>query len=315
MPGRLQNTPVSRQKGVALITVMLIVALATTVAATMASQQQLDIRRTENTLFYGQAMMYSLGVEQWVRQILIRDFRDNKTDHLGEDWAVKLPPLPVEGGLLKGAIEDLQARFNLNNLQQTGKAGKRAKQRFQRLLRALELDESLANTVLDWLDNDQEARFPGGAEDVYYLGIQPAYRSADQMMQSPSELLLLKELPREAYKKLLPHVCTLPRVTPININTASAEVLATLSDDLKPADFADVIKQREKDPFTSVENFLSDKIFAGKNIPKEGLSVNSEFFLLHSEVLIGHIQQRYATVLERDNTGMIRTLVRSQGEI
>jgi len=101
------------QRGVALITVMLVVALATTAAVNMAGRQQLDIRRTENVLYQGQALMYLLGVESWARQFLSDDRRKNKIDHLGEDWAVRLPPLPIEGGQLMGFIDDLQGRCKI----------------------------------------------------------------------------------------------------------------------------------------------------------------------------------------------------------
>ena len=114
------------QRGVALLTVMLVVALATTTAVAMASRQQLDIRRTENTLYQGQALMYLYGVESWSMQFLAEDRRDNEIDHNDEDWATRLPPLPVEGGQVQGYIEDLQGRFSLNSLNLPDESGKLA---------------------------------------------------------------------------------------------------------------------------------------------------------------------------------------------
>ena len=306
---------IQRHRGVALLTVLLVVALATTTAVAMASRQQLDIRRTENTLYQGQALMYLYGVESWSQQFLADDRRKNEIDHNGEDWATRLPPLPVEGGQVQGFLEDLQGRFNLNTLNQTGNPGKLARERFERLLRQLELNPEITSTIQDWLDQDIEARFPAGAEDDFYLGLDPAYRTANQNMLSPSELLLLKDLDKETYDKLRPYVTALPTNTPININTASAEVLLCLADQLTKAGIEGLLKKREDKAYNSVEDFLAEEIFAGKKIPPEGLSVNSDYFLMQAQADIGHVQQTLSSIFIRDNEGRIQTILRSETEI
>ena len=312
---QLSTSLTQRNRGVALLTVLLVVALATTTAVAMASRQQLDIRRTENTLYQGQALMYLYGVETWSQQFLADDRRDNEIDHNGEDWATRLPPLPVEGGQVQGFLEDLQGRFNLNTLNQSGDAGKLARERFERLLRQLDLNTEMISTILDWLDADIEARFPAGAEDDYYLGLDPAYRTANQNMLSPSELLLLKDLNKEIYDKLRPFVTTLPANTAININTASVEVLLSLADDLSKSEIESLVKKREDKAYKSVEDFLAEDIFAGKNIPLEGLSVNSDYFLLQAQADIGHVQQILTSIFVRDNEGRIQTILRSENEL
>ena len=312
---QLSTSLTQRNRGVALLTVLLVVALATTTAVAMASRQQLDIRRTENTLYQGQALMYLYGVETWSQQFLADDRRDNEIDHNGEDWATRLPPLPVEGGQVQGFLEDLQGRFNLNTLNQSGDAGKLARERFERLLRQLDLNTEMISTIQDWLDADIEAHFPAGAEDDYYLGLDPAYRTANQNMLSPSELLLLKDLNKEIYDKLRPFVTTLPANTAININTASVEVLLSLADDLSKSEIESLVKKREDKAYKSVEDFLAEDIFAGKNIPLEGLSVNSDYFLLHAQADIGHVQQTLISIFVRDKDGRIQTILRSEKEL
>ncbi|NNF96382.1 MAG: type II secretion system minor pseudopilin GspK [Halobacteria archaeon] len=311
----MANKLSQRNRGVALLTVLLVVALATTTAVAMASRQQLDIRRTENTLYQGQALMYLYGVESWSLQFLAEDRRDNEIDHNGEDWATRLPPLPVEGGQVQGFIEDLQGRFNLNSLSQPDDSGKLARERFERLLKQLEINTEAMSTIQDWLDADIDPRFPAGAEDDYYLGQEPAYRTANQNMLSPSELLLLKDLDKEIYEKLRPHINTLPVATPININTASLEVLMSLADDLSKADIESLIKTREDKAYESVEAFLAEDIFAGKNVSDQGLSVNSDYFLLLAQADIGHVQQTLTSIFVRNDDGRIQILVRSDNEI
>jgi len=315
MLSRLPASLTQRNRGVALLTVLLVVVLATTTAVAMASRQQLDIRRTENTLYQGQALMYLYGVESWSQQFLADDRRDNEIDHNGEDWATRLPPLPVEGGQVQGFLEDLQGRFNLNTLSQSGEPGKLARERFERLLRQLELNTEMISTIQDWLDADIEARFPAGAEDDFYLGLDPAYRTANQNMLSPSELLLLKDLNKEIYEKLQPFVTTLPANTAININTASVEVLLSLADDLSKSEMESLLKKREDKAYKSVEDFLAEDMFAGKNIPLEGLSINSDYFLLRAQADIGHVQQTLISIFVRDNEGRIQTILRSEKEL
>lgn len=314
MPGVPANLS-QRSRGVALLTVMLVVALATTTAVAMASRQQLDIRRTENTLYQGQALMYLYGVETWSQQFLAEDRRNNEIDHNGEDWAVRLPPLPIEGGQVQGFIEDLQGRFNLNSLNQPNDSGKLARERFERLLIQLEINTEIMSTIQDWLDADIDPRFPAGAEDDYYLGQDPAYRTANQNMLSPSELLLLKDLDKEIYEKLSPHVNALPGVTPININTASPEVLMSLADDVSKTDIEGLIKKREDNAYESVEAFLAEEVFAGKNVSDAGLSVNSDYFLLLAQADIGHLHQTLTSIFVRDDEGRIEVLLRSDSGI
>ena len=109
-----------RQTGVALITVLLIVFLASIAAVSLAAMQQLAIRRSGALLHQQQARLYTLGLEQAAMLILTRDRANSKTDHPGEEWATLPLTLPVEGGVLTGRIRDMQGCFNLNNLWQPG---------------------------------------------------------------------------------------------------------------------------------------------------------------------------------------------------
>ncbi len=144
-----------RQTGVALITVLLVVFLATIAATALSSVQQLTLRRSTLHLHLHQARLYTLGAEQWAMSILQRDRRDNDTDHLGEDWASLPPALPVEGGSISGHLEDLQGRFHLNNLiNSEGELDPVWLGHLERLLEHLELESGLAQAIVDWIDAD-----------------------------------------------------------------------------------------------------------------------------------------------------------------
>jgi len=308
-----------RQRGVALIIVMLIVAIASTAAVAMLSRQQLDLRRTENSLYYGQARLYALGVEYLAKQVLMDDRKKNKTDDLSEDWAnpAGLKYSTTEGVQMSGKLTDLQGLYNINALRQKGNALKEAEAQFRRLLKVVGLDPEISDAVVDWLDENQDVHFPSGAEDNYYLGLPQAYRTSGQPMVSTSELLLVKGMTPKGFAALKPFVCALPKLSTLNINTAPAEVLATLADNLPLAQLQALVKKREQSPYTDVQAFLSDRIFAGRQINSKALDVASKYFMLHSETRISHVLYQHTAMLERKAKPKItvRTLMRMEGEL
>ena len=150
-----------RQRGVALITAILITALVSSVALNLAWDNALDMRRTMTLLYRDQAIQVALGAENWVQQILRDDLGESDTDHLGEIWATELPGLPIESdavqGELFGSVEDLQSRFNVNNLiDENGEIDELALEQFQRLLQVLGLDPRFAGIAADWIDSNQD---------------------------------------------------------------------------------------------------------------------------------------------------------------
>ena len=131
-----------RQRGVAVLTAMLVVAIGTIIAVNLMWEATLDLRRTESALAADQGLMYMQGAEAWAADILRQDQVDSpNSDNLSEQWATELPPLPVDGGTIVGKLEDLQGRFNLNNLiKPDGTQNDLARRQFERLLGLLNLD-------------------------------------------------------------------------------------------------------------------------------------------------------------------------------
>ena len=113
---KVANHKFQRQRGVAIITALLIVTIAATVSITISTQLQLDVRRTSNMIAQDQAMFYLLAAEEWSQRILREDKKDNNFDALSETWAFELPPLPVTGGSIQGKISDLHSCININSL-------------------------------------------------------------------------------------------------------------------------------------------------------------------------------------------------------
>lgn len=239
------------QRGVALITALLVIALVTAAAVAMASRQQLDIRRTANTLQRDQAYVYAMGAEVMARAVLAKD-DPQKPDHKEEDWAKSGVTIPFEGGLLTGTLEDIQGRFNLNNVVKNGVASPQDVERLKRLLLILKGKSppdpdkevwknaeppDLANAILDWIDADSNVS-PGGAEDSDYLQAERPYRAANAPMVSTSELLLVRGFNAGIYREVAPYVTALPEYTKINVNTAKLDVLRALDTDVTCVDVA-----------------------------------------------------------------------------
>ena len=301
-----------RQQGVALITALLVVAIATVAAVAMATRQQMDIRRTGGLLHSEQAYAFSLGAESWAQVVLARDKRNSKIDTLYEDWSTQPPVSVVEGGSIIGRILDLQGRFNVNNLVVNGAADNDAIARYKRLLSRLELDESLADPLVDWIDSDINVRFPDGAEDEVYLGAPTPYRSANRLVADISELRLVKGYEPEVIEKLRPFVVALPEATPLNVNTASAEVLSAVAANMSLADGESLVETRGEDGFETVAKFTQQNELSGKQLTAAQLSVESDWFLMVSEANIGLSRARLASLIQRTDKGML--VVRRQRE-
>ncbi len=305
--------PHSHSRGVALIMALLVVAIATVAATALSQRIALDTRRSASMIDGDQAWMYAEGAEGWIKSVLARDLRDNQIDHLQEAWAQTLPPLGLPGGAIIGRITDMQGLINLNGLYDSGGVSDpQTVERVQRLLVLHELDPELYWAIIDWLDPDLEASPPSGAEDDYYIGLDPPYLAANQPMQSPTELRLIKGFDQEAYEKIIPFVTALPGNTPININTAPAEVIVTLSpnSDLEAA--TSLVEARAEKPFETVSEFSQHPLFQSLDISNtEDIVINSQYFMLHSDVRVGQGRAKLDSVIFRESVNKQTIIYRS----
>ncbi|MCU7914748.1 MAG: type II secretion system minor pseudopilin GspK [Candidatus Thiodiazotropha sp. (ex Gloverina cf. vestifex)] len=315
-----------KQRGVALITALAIVSLASLAAVAMTHTMQLSIRRTTNILTTDQGFLYTLGSEAWSRGMLIRDLQDseqNTYDGLDEDWAQELPPTPVEGGEVQALTTDLQARFNLNNLYLKSESTEEEKQQFalqlalfKRLLVLLELEESIAQATADWLDQDINLQFPDGAEDNEYLNTEQPYRTGNNRMGNPSEIRLVKGVSAEAYETLAPYITALPENAPININTASPQLLQALVNTLDEQTAEQLKDEREENPFKNKKSFVDRlKDLLDENKVKSQdidplISVTSRFYQLETTVRMEFISQQLHSLLYKGDKDVV-TLSRS----
>ena len=290
------------QRGMAVITAILVVALVASTASFMAWQQQLWVRQVENLNAQAQSRVVALAALQWARAALAQDARNNKVDHLGEGWAQALAPLPVEGGELTGGLSDQQGLFNLNNLVRGGKTSAADLAVLRTLLEQLQLSPNLANAVADWIDPDTEVTYPGGAEDTDYLALDPPYRAANRMLTTVDSLYRIKGFDVDTVARLRPFVTALPQATPVNVNTAPAEVLAAVITNL-PLDQAQaLVAARKARHFQDIADFRARLPKTVTQVNETLLSVGSRYFLVTGHARFGRAKVGYEALLERETT-------------
>jgi general secretion pathway protein K len=258
-------------------------------------------RAAELTADHIQAQVLIQAGVDWSRAVLGYDRRTNNVDHLGEPWAMRLPAMPIENGELTGYIEDQQGLFNLNNLVKGGKVNAAQLAIFQRLLSTLGLPVALADTLADWIDADNESQ-PQGAEDAYYLALQPPYLAANQPLIDVDELALVRGFDEGVRARLRPFVTALPRFTAVNANTAPPEVLAAVVEGLGLDRARDLVAKRERAFFNSTDEFFR-QLPPGLIVPTENISVSSNYFMATLRVTIAGAQARGLTLLARDDIG------------
>jgi len=286
------------QRGIALITAMLVVAIAATVGTAMALNSDIWLRKATNSRDRTQAEAIRVGAQHFAAWALRKDARETKTDDLSEAWA-QPQTLPIDNGVGVVSVQliDAQGRFNLNNLvkndqPQTAYAGM-----FRRLLELVDQPPDLAEAAIDWIDANSQAQ-PKGAEDIDYLGLTPPYRSANRPINSVDELRLVRGFTAEMVEQLRPFLTALPTETAININTATPTVLAAMYPNVSVNVMEQAIAGREQKPFANI-NELKQLLPPDTPSPQVATGVTSSYFYLNVDTGIGRVQYRSVSLLKR----------------
>ncbi len=282
---------IARQQGVALLTILIMVVLATILAMSILKHQQANLDETKLMLRQDQALMYAQSAEYFLSELLIQDAKDNQLDNLNESWAKPMPIFPVEDGFVSGRVIDENSRFNLNTLlNERGEKNEAAILFFQNMLKRLELDPEMVEAIIDWQDNDQETVGAMGAENNYYQGLEQGYLSPNQMFSSVEQLQMVRGFAGEAYQKLKPYITVLPtRNSKMNINTVDGFVLTCLNDQLNQMMVDDVVL-RMRNNMETFDNFAAIwDVSPFSNVEQEQQSVFSSLFDTKSAFFMAEI--------------------------
>ena len=298
----------SSQRGIALLTILVMVALATILAATIAKRQTNTAENTGYLMRQDQSLLYAKSAEAFFSELLIQD-SDNggNIDHLQENWAKPMPAFPVEDGFISGRLLDESGKFNLNNLLKAdGSVDDSARRWFEKLLQRVGLPAELSQAVIDWQDADDETTGAMGAESNYYQGLDPSYLASNTRFHQVEELKLVRGFEGKNYDLIAPYVTALPEATKINMNTAAPLLLASIDPklDLKTLEQELKAKQAELAYFNSVEDLWKLNAFSGiepqnKTDAAAWLDSKSNYFTAQIEVVLSERKRQFSSAMMR----------------
>lgn len=342
-----------KQTGVAIITALLIVTIATTISISISTQLQLDIRRTGNLVALDQADMYVSLVEKLAEQALTKKVPfDALMDNLRLNGVFQVPYL-VDNAKILGEITDLNSCININTLLDSDATPPTidaiVQARLNRLFTNNGIAPAMITSLYDWMDAGSEpAPFDiyNGAEDGYYLNLEQPYHTANQTLFSFTETRLIKganvpignQITYTVIRKLSeailnntdggPTLCafdTSASTSPpqINVNTASRQVLQSLSKDMNAADVATIINCRagpDGVAFAKINDFYQCGALAGSTgiggkitaAERKQLDVTSDYFLLKTTISLGNIKKIIYSTIYRKPAGTTQIISRTQ---
>lgn len=274
---------------------MLLAALAAIIAATLLWQQQLWAGEYGRRRDQVQAQALAMAGVQWARQILFENAPPSAV-HLGQPWAYRLPPTPIEDGSIGGEISDAQGRLNVNDLAASGNAAASSRAALQRLFTEIGVPAALLDALATWVSPEGEA---GGAGDAYYLAQSPPGLAAHAPVRRVAELLSLRGANLAMVSRLRPFVDALDPPTAVNVNTAPPEVLVAAIGGLDAAGATALVASRSTTPFANLGDFRGRLNRPDLTIDETSLTVTSDWFVVTIEARQGDTVAYARALLKR----------------
>ncbi|WP_296002173.1 type II secretion system minor pseudopilin GspK [Rugamonas sp.] len=311
-PARRRPFPQS-QRGVAIITALLLTTLAVTIVTSLFWQQQVQVRSMENQRLHLQTEWIVRGALDWAGLILAQDGRDTAYTAANGIWATPLAETRlddyvererVEGekfdATLSGQITDAQARYNLADLADGKSTSAPQVQVFGRLLENIHLDPSLAQKVADEVARSQlaSAQTDGGAQLKPPAGSGGGDGAEPMAMLRVEDLLTVAGFTPQAIEQLRDFVIVLPERLPVNVNTAPAELLAALVPGYSLSDGTTLVNNRKRIPYRDASNFTA-QLGQGKT-PIVGVVTKTNYFLVFSRVRLDRAALDSQALIKRD---------------
>lgn len=304
--------PPEKERGAALLTVLLLVAVMSVIAATALDRLQLSTRLAVNGAAMTQARYYSYAAEN-IAVSRLEDLlaREPQQITLKGNWLDIETPIPVEQGLATARLKDANNCFNLNSLsivsetangEESYFVNSAAIKQFSQLMVLLQVPEYdaevIAQSAADWIDTDGLA-LPAGGEDNHYRGLAVPFLPPNQLMADRSELLSVKGVTPAIYARIKDWICAVPKtgLTKININTLSpnqAILFAMLFDGkLSIGEAKAYLARRPADGYGSLVRFWSEPRLAKikpSGAVQEQVRLKSEFFQLQLKITAGDVE-------------------------
>ena len=312
MRRRLFN-PNFAQRGVALLTALMILALAALLAYGLMQRGTLALDRAAGAQRSAQARALADGLFDYALIALLRDADGAQLDSRAEEWAKPLPPLPVPQGVVTGRLEDLNGRINLNGFAGDSIQVAETQKLLVRLLEVLKLNPQIAGRIQDAIDADDSNT--AGGENVDFMSQRPASRAPNRALQHFSELRHLPGLSGKDYALLSRYVCTISKDAKLNINTAEIPVLMSIDPGISE-ELAKKIWRDGQASYTNTSDFVAEIGRSGgpPNLPsiEPYLGVSSTDFIAHARIKLDGVEYRYTAQLLKNNR--YELIWRMQGE-
>ncbi|CAH0532343.1 hypothetical protein VST7929_00161 [Vibrio stylophorae] len=322
-----------KQGGVALVMVLLILAIMTTLAATMSKRLWQHFYRAEALNTQQQAYWYGLGVEQLAIAILKKDIADNEVVNLSQNWARGEQTFPIDEATTVGKITDMQRCLNVNALavanEGDGVNRPYLVEVLQRTLEQAQIEpyqaETVADSVWEYLDLDDAVQSAFGAEDSYYAGQNPGYLTANGVIADISELRAIQGVTPKMMGQITPLLCALPDTRwLLNINTITADQAPILAALLYPSislsQVQQLIEQRPYDGWSDLDSFWLEPALSGLDDATKDRAVNyltttSHYFELDAEIQLEPARVRERALLKRNADDQFEVVRRRYGGV
>ena len=298
----VQGLP-NRETGIAVVSAMLLAALVVSIASAIIFEQQRFINRLDNHFSATQARWMAEASIHWSRAILAEDAKSGPVDHLKENWAIRLPDTPFEGGAIRGFITDEQQYCNLNNATLADTANRSGNAFFKKLLTSLNISTGNLDALIDWIDVDSDVTYPYGAEDAHYLTQPIPYRTANQPLTEIGNFSRVQGFTEENITRLKQYCVVLPEKTTVNINTVSPELLGLMLPELSEFELQTIIATRNVQPIESIAAINKQLEQKKITLSENEFSVGSRFFLVTSQTQFGKSTIKLEALLKRDGGG------------
>ncbi|MBC3765870.1 type II secretion system minor pseudopilin GspK [Neptunicella marina] len=323
-----------KQQGVALIIVLLVVAIVTVLAMEMGQRLQLQVRRSANIKDNNQAYWYAMGAEQYAMIALEELFKSSDgVIHLNQPWATTKLQYPLQNGGIEAQLTDMQSCFNLNSLAQVsttpGNVPYSEKDAFLNMMKAIETEplipqlnaETLADSLVDWLDADEQLTGYYGAEDSEYESREHPYLAANSLMLNKSELRLVNGAELPWLSNLMDYVCAVPgdNQLKINVNTVDTEhsaILRGLLGQIDPQTLQNLIASRPDKGWSKIEDFFSQPEISALKLNserKKWFDITTSYFILHTKTRYNDASFYLTSVFKIENNGQVSVIRREFG--
>lgn len=312
--GKERTAHARRERGIAIVTVLLVVALAATLAASVLWRQQVATRDVENQRLATLTMWIERAAVEWARATLRAQSATSNVTFAGQTWSAPVADVPLSDLLpsdaltvnaelsrawISGSVEDAQARFNLTNLVSRTAPGKPWQSNgegvlaYRRLLGQLSLDPALAQPTADYmLRSLRDTNGPGGWP---------------LQLVSVDDLARIPGYDAHAVATLAPFVTILPDLTVVNANTAAEPVLVAAIPTLSASQARRLVDRRATAYFVStgdIAEYLLPAQGGNPTLPDgSAVGVNSGYFIVHCRVHSARINARIDTLIARYGSG------------